>query len=140
LTEPLLLDIHRTLGYLLGLHAHWLTTLSQSNYNYQCIQNWLPLLRAGIDDISNNYVSKIIKHNKYLIALIIHYYFLNQDECAKILISTYKESCKSVDSHIQYGTDHPVEEVIQNVSKVLVKHLNLNKTEINEKGKLINNI
>lgn len=53
-----------------------------------------------------------------------------------MLILTYKESCKSVDSHIQYATDHPVEEVILNVARVLVKHLNLNKIEINEKGKL----
>lgn len=45
-----------------------------------------------------------------------------------------------MDSHIQYEPDHPVEEVVLNVAKVLVKHLNLNKTEINEKGKLINNI
>lgn len=58
MTEPLLLDIHRTLGYLLGLHAHWLTTLSRS-HNYQRFQIWSPLLCAGIDDnINNNYVSK----------------------------------------------------------------------------------
>lgn len=49
-------------------------------------------------------------------------------------MSTYKESCKSVESHIQYGPDHPVEEIIQNLAKVLVKHLNLNKNEIIEKG------
>jgi hypothetical protein len=46
----------------------------------------------------------------------------------------YKENCKSVDSHLQYGPDHPVEELIQILSRVLVKHLNLNKTEINAKG------
>lgn len=50
------------------------------------------------------------------------------------MILTYKEGCKSVDSHIQYGPDHPVEEVIQNLAKVLIKHLYLNKTEICEKG------
>lgn len=60
---------------------------------------------------------------------------LNQDESANILILTYKESSKSLDSHIQYGHDHPVEEVIQNLAKILVKHLNLSKTEINEKSK-----
>lgn len=61
MTEPLLLDIHRTLGYLLGLHAHWLTTLSQP-HSYKRYQIWSPLLCAGIDDnINNNYVS-----NKYL--------------------------------------------------------------------------
>ena len=51
-----------------------------------------------------------------------------------MLILTYKESCKSVDSQIQYGPDHPVEEIIQNLAKVLVKHLNLNTAEINKKG------
>lgn len=51
-----------------------------------------------------------------------------------MLVLIYKESCKSVDSQIQYGPDHPVEEIIQNLAKVLVKHLNLNKTEINKKG------
>lgn len=61
-------------------------------------------------------------------------YTFDQDECAKVLILTYKVSCKSVDSHIQYGHDHPVEEVIQNLARVLVKHLNLNSIEINEKG------
>lgn len=61
LTEPLLLDIHRTLGYLLGLHAHWLTTLSQPHCSYQCFKIWFPLLQAGIDDSKNNsYVSKTI--------------------------------------------------------------------------------
>jgi len=51
-----------------------------------------------------------------------------------MLISTYKENFKTVDSHIQYGSDHPVEEVIQNLARVLVKHLNLNYTEFTEKG------
>lgn len=46
----------------------------------------------------------------------------------------YKESCKSVDSHLQYEPGHPVEEVIQNLSRILVKHLNLSKTEIIAKG------
>ncbi|XP_060835591.1 E3 ubiquitin-protein ligase HERC2 isoform X3 [Rhopalosiphum padi] len=115
LTEPLLLDIHRTLGYLLGLHAHWLTTFSQPQSSYQCFNIWFPLLRAGIDDSKNN----------------------NYDECAKLLILTYKESCKSVESQIQYGPDHPVEELIQNLAKVLVKHLNLTKAEINKKEKSI---
>jgi len=59
LTEPLLLDIQRTLGYLLGLHAHWLTTVSQPHSSYQCFKMWFPLLRAGIDESKkNNYVSK----------------------------------------------------------------------------------
>lgn len=59
LTEPLLLDIQRTLGYLLGLHAHWLTTLPQPHSKYQCFQSWSSLLRAGIDDnCNNNYVSE----------------------------------------------------------------------------------
>lgn len=53
-----------------------------------------------------------------------------------MLISTYKENFKTVDSHIQYGSDHPVEEVIQNLARVLVKHLNLNYTEFTEKGQL----
>lgn len=56
-----------------------------------------------------------------------------------MLLLTYKESYKSVYNQIQYGPDHPVEEVIQNVSRVLVKHLNLNKTEIIENGLLIIN-
>jgi len=51
-----------------------------------------------------------------------------------MLILTYKESCKSVDSQIQYGPDHPVEEIIQHLAKVLVKHLNLSATEIDKKG------
>lgn len=51
-----------------------------------------------------------------------------------MLILTYKEGCKSVDSHIQYGPDHPVEEVIHTLARVLVKHLYLNKTEICEKS------
>lgn len=71
MTEPLLLDIHRTLGYLLGFHAHRLTNLSQS-YNYECFQNWLPLLRAGIDDTSDNYVSKIMVFLKHLISFFFN--------------------------------------------------------------------
>jgi hypothetical protein len=75
LSEPLLLDIHRTLGYLLGLHAHWLTSLSQSHSSYQHFQSWFSLLRAGIDiDINNNYVNKII--NNKCILLNTYFYLL----------------------------------------------------------------
>lgn len=63
LSEPLLLDIHRTLGYLLGLHAQWLTSLSQSHSSFQHFQSWFSLLRAGIDINNNNYVSKALNNN-----------------------------------------------------------------------------
>lgn len=74
----------------------------------------------------------VIKFNKYKFVLKTIYF--KKDECANILIQAYKENCKAIDSHIQYGPDHPVEEVIQYLAKVLVKHLNLNKIEIIEKG------
>ncbi|XP_050428032.1 E3 ubiquitin-protein ligase HERC2 [Adelges cooleyi] len=114
-TESLLLDIHRTLGYLLGLHSHWLTTLCPSFANYNNYQNWSQILNAGLKDNKD----------------------IDYDECANFLLQISKDNSKSVDSHIQYSADHPVEELIQTLAKVLVKHLNLKTNNIFEKDKSI---
>ncbi|XP_050522470.1 E3 ubiquitin-protein ligase HERC2 [Daktulosphaira vitifoliae] len=115
LSESLLLDIERTLGFLLGLHSHCLTTVCPINDSYNNFKGWSQILQSGLD-FSNR---------------------KDYDECSNIIIKMYKTNSRTIDSHIQYNCDHPVEEILRIVAKVLVKHLDLVKHEVISKDKSI---
>ncbi|XP_075228227.1 E3 ubiquitin-protein ligase HERC2 isoform X3 [Lycorma delicatula] len=153
-----LLDCERTLGYLLGLHAHWLAVSTPTQFSEEEAPHWLkaeflqgglhittppsPFEEKGEARSAGSTPTEPITPQAHVTDLCASAIDLKISEqllqsFLNILDRHYKH--QQFMTHVEFQHDHPIEEVSRLLLGVLIKHLALTSQVINtvEKGGIL---
>ncbi|CAH0390181.1 unnamed protein product [Bemisia tabaci] len=138
-TSPLL-DVHKCLNYLVGLHSHWLAISTPQQSIEMKANNYLAahFLQGGLHSLeppspfeekSEARSDCSTPTDSGFDSNLIHAMgdFKISDQVI-VMFQNILEKCSKGSESVKFSRDHPVEEVIRLLIAVLIKHLSLHTT------------